>query len=161
MIYHPSRQAPPYRIKATVETECPYPLLLSHKTWEYIEEHFGDTISEEWDERASVAEGELRMSACVKVRLPMSDGSYAQAAMDALKSDKDVLGLLGMLSLGLLVDAPRKCLKRAIMLPGLAGANPNFKYSQIPRITEPSGTQVQCKGSPSPPQELLGNEDMI
>ena len=118
-VHAQGRKALPCSVDAFADSGCSYPLLLSGQTWSHVAEHFADTISS-CNERVALAVGELRMTerASVFVRLRLSDGSVVEAPMFAYKSDTNLLGLIGLESLGLLVDAPRKCLKRAIMLAG-------------------------------------------
>ena len=140
VIRHPTRPALPCAVEAFADSGCSFPLLLSEKTWSHVEEHFPDTISL-CNERVALAVGEMRMTAraVVMVRMQLSDGSEVSAAMMAYKSDKDLLGLIGLEMLGLLVDAPRKCLKRAIML----GGTHHFVFSGAE-----NGCQAKCEGPP-------------
>ena len=147
VIRHPTRPALPCAVETFADSGCSFPLLLSEKTWLHVVEHFPDTISP-CNERVALAVGEMRMTAraVVMVRMQLSDGSEVSAAMMAYKSDKDLLGLIGLEMLGLLVDAPRKCLKRAIMLAGTH----HFVFSGAE-----NGCQAKREGPPRPHRDFL------
>jgi hypothetical protein len=138
LLKHSSRAALPVAVDAFVDTGCSFPMMCSDTTWHHIQAHFPDCI-EPCDHDVALASGVMRVTerAGLKVILRFSDNECS-AMMSVYRSDKDLLGLIGLESLGLLVDAPRKCLIRAKMLYGCHFAfNPNSAGSQVEREGPP------------------------
>ena len=150
LLKHPTRVALAVCVDAVADTGCSFPLMCSEETWTHIESNFGDCI-EECDQHVELASGEvMRIThrAVVKVILTMNDGGQVSAPMAMYRSNKDLIGLVGLEALGLLVDTTRKCLIRATLLAGCHFAFSPFK----------EGSQVRQEGPPPHQKKGVGNE---